>query len=100
SLMNPRTGPTKPSFISRPSDGPPAPARSPRRRGALNVEASISALSVQVRGFGERGEQDAREHVVEHPDPRERDHDGLVDGSAHPFGAALDVHALVTAGDR
>jgi len=69
-----------------------------RRRGAgLTADASIS---VQVAHLGERGEERRGEDRVEHPDRGERDHHRLVDCSPNAFGAALDVHSLVTADGR
>src|SRR5215210_4029015 len=50
--------------------------------------------------LGMGGQKRLREDVVEGEDAEERDHDRLVDGSAHAGRAARSGHSLVTADDR
>src|SRR6266550_7815030 len=50
--------------------------------------------------LGVGGEQGLGEDVVEGPDPREGDHDRLVDRPPDARGAARCRHALVAADDR
>src|SRR4051812_13840900 len=53
--------------------------------------------SLDHRDLRMRGQECLREDVVEREHAQERDHDGLVDRSAHPFGAAGRSHPLVAA---
>src|SRR5215210_1647999 len=59
--------------------------------------ASSEGPLLDHRDLGVGGEQGLREHVIEREHAQRRDHHRLVDGSAHPFGAAGGRHALVTA---
>src|SRR3954468_9244967 len=96
------TRPRKTSPKTRPENLTMSPNEATQSRGTA-IQPGITPApprSLDHRDLRMGGEQRLGEDVVEREHAEERDHDRLVDRSAHAFGAARRGHALVAADDR
>src|SRR5438309_3481179 len=100
SPKNLNTRPLKMSPKASPQKRMMSPSEAIQSRGTAVQPVIRPFLSSDHQDLGVGGEQRLREHVVEGPDARERDHDRLVHGAAHAGRPAGGGHALVAAHDR